>query len=101
MENGTQVTCEWCKFAKSDISMISKLQKIKTEDEDDYDQYDRDYFCSTNCRYMNDLGVFFKYFFKFWLFKKCFGHFSNSKLRTKMTTMDMIEIIFVPQTVVT
>ena len=42
--------------------MISKLQKIKTEDEDDYDQYDRDYFCSTNCRYMNDLGVFLKYF---------------------------------------
>lgn len=36
--------------------MISKLQKIKTEDEDDYDEYDRDYFCSTNCRYMNDLG---------------------------------------------
>ena len=59
LEKGTQVTCEWCKFAKSDISMISKLQKIKTEDEDDYDEYDRDYFCSTNCRYMNDLGVFF------------------------------------------
>ena len=62
LEKGTQVTCEWCKFAKSDISMISKLQKINTKDEDDFDQYDRDYFCSTNCRYMNDLGVFFKYF---------------------------------------